>query len=164
MIIRSNFADRRKHNRFKVNEGVLAEFYKPRLFKLGKSRIVKSAQIVDISLEGLSFQYTGRNMWPTDFNELTISNAAAEIKISVVPFKTISDFATSRLPNSKFSRRCGVKFGKLRPIQKDQLHYFIQDHTHPTDRRTGKDRRHLDPSKYSSLEKRNKIERRARLL
>lgn len=164
MIIRSNFVERRKQYRFKVNEGALAEFHKPRLFRLGKSRVVKSAQILDISLEGLSFRYADRNMWPTDFNALTISVAAAEIKIGVVPFKTISDFATSRLSNSRFSRRCGVKFGELRPIQKDQLHYFIQGYTHPTDRRTGKDRRRLDASEYINLEKRTRIERRERLL
>jgi hypothetical protein len=164
MIIRSNFAERRKHHRFKVNEGALAEFHKPRLFKLGKSRVAKSAQIVDISLEGLSYQYADRNMWTTDFKELTISMDTAEIKIDKVLFKTISDFSTSRLPNSKFIRRCGIKFGELRPSQKNQLHYFIQNLIHPTDRRTGKERRALDTSKNGGLEKRNIIERRKRLL
>jgi hypothetical protein len=164
MFVKSNFAERRKYNRFKVAEGVFAEFHKPRLFQIIKPRIVKSAPIFDISLEGLAFQYTDRTMWSPNFNELTISKAAAKITIDKVPFKAIADFWISRLPNSKFSRRCGVKFGELRPIQKDQLHYFIQDYTHSADRRTGKNRRQLDASKHSSLEKRNRIERREKLL
>jgi len=61
MFIRSNFAERRKYNRFKVAEGAFAKFHKPRLFKLIKPRIVKSAPIIDISLEGLAFQYNERD-------------------------------------------------------------------------------------------------------
>jgi len=164
MIAKGNFAERRKYNRFKVAEGVFAEFHKPRLFKLLKPRIVKSAPIIDISLEGLAFQYTDRTMWTPNFNELSILKAAVDVKIDNVPYKAISDFLASRPFDTTLIRRCGVKFRKLKPIQRNQLDYFIQDHTHSTDRRTGQDRRQIDASKHSSLERRRGTERRERLL
>jgi hypothetical protein len=103
-------------------------------------------------------------MWSTDFNKLTISKAADKIKIDKIPFKAISDFSTSRLPNSKFLRRCGVQFGELRPVQKNQIHYFIQNLTHTTDRRTVKNRRESNAPKDDGLERRDTVERRKRLL
>lgn len=56
MSIIHYLVERREHERYLVKEGIVAEFHKPRLFKLGKSRIVKSVPIVDISLGGLAFQ------------------------------------------------------------------------------------------------------------
>jgi len=167
MIIRSNFVERRKHNRFEVKEGAVAGFHKPFLFGWGKSRIVKSAKITDISLDGLAFQYIDQNMWSPKYNELSISKTDDEIKIEKVPFKAVSDFTKSRLPNAKFLRRCGIRFGKLTPNQKHQLHYFIQDNTstnQPMDRRTAKNRRRSGASKVGNLERRDKPERRKRLL
>jgi len=167
MIIKSNFVERRKSYRFKAKEGTFAEFHKSSIFRLGKSRIVKSAQIVDISFDGLAFQYIDHTMWTPNFNELSISKAIDGIKIEKIPFKALSDFSISRLPNSLLKRRCGVKFGALTPNQKNQLHYFIQDHTRShqsVDRRTGKGRRQLEASKHGGLEKRNEIERRERLM
>ncbi len=126
MTIKSNIIERRKQHRFKVKEGAFAEFHKPRFFKLGKSRMVKSAPIINISIEGLAFEYTDGDMWSPEFNELSISKTADDIQIEKVPFKAISDFLTSRPSDSMFIRRCGVKFGDLTPTQKDQLHRFIQ--------------------------------------
>jgi hypothetical protein len=106
-------------------------------------------------------------MWSPEYNKLSISKTPDEIKIDKVPFKAVSDFSESRLPNAKFLRRCGIKFGELTPNQKNQLYYFIQEHTstnHPMDRRTGKDRRRSDASEISNLERRDKVERRKRLL
>jgi hypothetical protein len=167
MIIRSNFVDRRKCVRFKAKKGTLAEFYKPRIFKLGRPGIVKSAQIFDLCLDGLSFQYIDQNMWTSDFNELSISKGAYKIKIDKVPFKAIWDFSMSRLPSSLFKRRCGVKFDKLTPKQKHQLHYFIMTHTvdhQAVDRRSGLERRELETFIYSDHEKRYGIERRRKWL
>jgi len=166
-MIRSNFAERRKHNRFKVKKGPLVEFLKPRFLKLGKPRIVKTAQIVDISLKGLAFEYVDHNMWSPDFNELSIAEAIDKIKIEKVPFRAISDFSISRIENSTFLRRCGVKFGELTPNQKDQLHFFIQGHkisANPADRRAGRDRRQLDELKSDDLSRRKGVERREKLL
>ncbi len=167
MIIRSNFADRRKHHRFKVKEGALAEFYKPSLFKLGKPRVAKSAPLVELSAGGLTFQYISRNLWTQNLNELSISRPDNKLKIDKLPFKTVTDFSISRVENAMSLRRCGVKFEELTPTQKNQLHYFILDHTinnRPIDRRSRKNRRHLNVSQDYDLDRRKGFERRKTLL
>ena len=128
MTNRTGFIEKRKHNRFKVKDGVFVEFQKHRFLNLGKPLIAKSAPIIDINSEGLAFQYVDRNMWTPNFNELSILNSktAEVIKIGKVPFKTIYDFSLSRLATSIFKRRCGIKFGKLTSNQKKQLNRFIQ--------------------------------------
>jgi len=167
MLIRSNFFERRKHHRFKVKTKAVAQFHKPRLFKLGKSRAAKSAQIVDLSGGGLSFQYTANDMWALDANELSISNHFDEIRIDNIPFAAVSDFSISRVTNSLLLRRCGVKFGELTPMQKNQLHAFIQSHTiniHPMDRRAAKDRRQSASPLNDDTNRRKGTERREKLL
>ena len=47
------FAELRKQNRFKIREGIIVAFQKPRLFNLGRPRIVKTASITDINKRGL---------------------------------------------------------------------------------------------------------------
>lgn len=124
----NNFVDRRLRHRFKAKEGSLVKFHKRRLFNLGKPHVAKSGSIIDISLEGLSFQYAARDMWSPDFHELSISSseAADGIKIDNLPFKAVSDFATTRLSPFMFNRRCGIKFKMLTLSQKHQLQRFIQ--------------------------------------
>ena len=158
MIAKSNFVERRKHNRVIIKEGAFVEFYKPRLFKLGKPRILKSASIIDISTGGLAFQYIDRNMWSPDFFELSISKTADKIKIDEVQFKAVSDFSISRLSNSKFTRRRGVKFEKLTSTQKSQLFHLIQNQT-IGDRRSGFERRQFSYSSHSPEQRSGKDRR-----
>jgi ribosomal protein L20 len=131
--------EKRKHQRFKVKEGAFAEFHKPRLFKLGKSRIIKSVPIIGISYKGLTFQYTDRNMWSYNFNELSISRIADEVKIDKVPYKAVADFIISDFAKDIVLRRCIIKFGELTRSQKSQLDHFIQNYT-TADRRSGFER------------------------
>jgi hypothetical protein len=129
MVPKKSFVERRKRNRFHLIAGTFVEFHKPRFFNLGKPRIAKSAPIIEISYEGLAFKYVDRNMWPHNFNVLSISIIDQSNKINEIPFKAVSDFSLSRLPNSKFIRRCGIKFGKLTTDQKSQLYDLIQNNT-----------------------------------
>jgi len=115
----------RKHKRFNLKEGVFVEFYKPRLFSLGNPHIVKYAQITEISKGGLGFIYVDRKMWFLDLTELTISDEINETKIDKIPFKVLRDFPISKLPNSKYLRKCGVKFGVLTSDQKSNLDSLI---------------------------------------
>jgi len=126
MTSRKGFVERRKQDRFKVKEGAFVEFHKPPLFQWGKPRIVKTASIIDISIDGLAFQYIDLKMLSLDFYTLSISNITGEIKINEIPFKAISDFAISRVSSSEFIRRCGIKFEKLTPNQQSQLRRLIQ--------------------------------------
>jgi len=148
MITREDFVERRRQNRVAIKEEAFVELYKPRLFKLGKPRIANSASIIDISSGGLSFQYTDRHMWSPDSYELSISTTADKRKIEGVPFKAVSDYPISRLSNSKFIRRRGVKFGELTQNKKFQLDHLIKNHT-IVDRRSGIERRQFSYSTHS---------------
>ena len=130
IVSKKDFVERRKQLRVKIKEGAFVEFHKPRLFNLGKPRIIKSFSIIDISVKGLAFQYVDRNMWSHDFNPLSISKSISKTddKIGKVPFKAVSDFIVSRHANSILIKRCGVKFGKLTLAQKSQLVSFIRNH------------------------------------
>jgi hypothetical protein len=166
MTSKHHFPERRRSNRFEVQDGFWAEFYKPRFFGWGKPRIAKSAKIVDISLEGLSFQYEDRDMWSPEFNTLSISKIMGDTAIDNVPFKALSDFSVSRHSSAIPVRRCGAKFGELTAKQKNRLFYFIQNHTisnPPKDRRSLEDRRHLNASENRKIERRENAERRERL-
>ena len=122
------FVELRKHKRFNLKEGVFVEFYKPYLFNLGNPRIVKNAQITEISKGGLEFKFVDRKMWSLDLNELNISDNINEIKIDKIPFKILRDFPISKLPNSKYLRKCNVKFGVLTSDQKSSLYSLINTH------------------------------------
>jgi len=163
LTIKKHFVERRKKNRFKVKEGALVQFYKPPRFKLGKPRVIKSAPIIDISVGGLRFEYIARNMWPHNFDSLVISKASDKTRIDNVPFKAVSDFPISTLPNSTTLRSCGVKFMGLSPNQKSYLDSFIRDYTisnQTGDRRASPDRRSEDAPQYNDTEKRSGKERR----
>lgn len=124
-----SFVELRKQQRFNLKDGVFVEFYKPRLFNWGSPRIVNYAQITEISEGGLGFIYVDREMWSLDLNELTISDNINETKIDKIPFKVLRDFPISKLPNSKYLRKCGVKFGELTSDQKSGLYSLF--HTLP---------------------------------
>jgi hypothetical protein len=65
------FAEFRKQNRFKLREGIIVAFQRPRPLKLGRPRIVKTASIIDINRRGLAFKYMSHKMWPADFDKLS---------------------------------------------------------------------------------------------
>ena len=156
----------RKHKRFKLKEGVFVNFYKPRRFAVGSPRIFKYAPVTDISEGGLGFVYIDRQMWVIDHNKLTISDNINGIKVGRIPFKALRDFPISKLPNSKFLRKCSVKFGELTSDQKSSLYSLFHTNTiiNPTiARRSGRDRRQGGYLQNKDLEKRNGIERRSRI-
>ena len=162
MTINKYFDNRRKAERFDVKDETFVEFnkpYKPRLFNLGKPRTAISAQIIDISWEGLAFQYVDRDMWPHDYDVLSISMSHEnKKKIAKIPFKAVADFPITKLPNSKSKRRCGVKFGQLTHATKIQLYAFIN--THALGMRSKEDRRQFVDPHHNGSERRKRIERR----
>lgn len=142
MQSKNDFIEKRKHKRFEVTGEAFVEFYKSRFFKFVKPRLVKYGRIINISEGGLACTYVDHKMWSMDFNELTISDYNNEIKIDKVPFKILRDFSQSKLPDSKYLRKCGIKFGELTSDQKSTLYSFIHAHAasnHTMDRRSGKD-------------------------
>ena len=156
------FAELRKQNRFKLREGIIVAFQKPRLFNLGKPRIVKTASIIDINKRGLSFQYISHKMWPTDFNKLLILQTTDEIEIDNVPYVVVSDFKASNFTKSKPIRKCGVKFGELTINQSMLLNNLLLNYTSMT-KRPGNGRRIFSIPQYNGPERRAGKERRKNL-
>ena len=153
------FAELRKQGRFKLREGIIVVFQKPRLFKLGRPRIVKTASITDINRRGLAFQYMSHKMWPADFNKLSILQTIDEIEIDNVPYEAVSDFKVCNFTKSKPIRKCGVKFGELTLNQSILLNHLLLGYTSMI-KRPSNGRRIFNNPQYNGLEKRAGNDRR----
>jgi len=121
MISKSELGERRKHQRFQVQNRVFVGVG-PHFDKVGR--------IIDVSLGGLAFRYVARGE-PPDGLSLDIFSADVGFFLRCVPFETVADF---EIPNEKpfdliTTRQCAVQFGNLTPHQMSQLEYFIQNYT-----------------------------------
>ena len=159
MITSKYFAELRKQGRFRIREGIIVAFQKPRLFKLGRPRIVKTASIIDINRRGLAFQYMSHKMWPADFDKLSILQTIDEIEIDNVPYEVVSDFKASNFTKSNPIRKCGVKFGELTLNQTILLNHLLLGYTSMF-KRPGKGRRIFNNPQYNDLERRAGSDRR----
>lgn len=159
MTISKYFAELRKQNRFIIREGVIVAFQKPRLFNLGKHRIVKTASIIDINRRGLAFQYISHKMWPADFNKLAILKTTDEIEIDNVTYVVVSDLKSPNFTNIKPIRKCGIKFGELTLNQTILVNHLLLNYTSMI-KRPGKGRRLFNNPQYNGLERRAGNERR----
>ena len=119
---RKKIVERRKHKRFKVQDGTFAVLT-PHFYNWG--------QIIDISKGGLAFRYTGNELPPNVSSNLGISLANIGFYLGRVPFKAISDFEIDNEVAYSFTttRRCGVEFGELTLNQISQLEYFMGNHS-----------------------------------
>lgn len=122
MTSRQDTVERRKHQRFQVQEGACAVFT-PDFCNWG--------QIVDVSRGGLAFRYTGSEQLPNASFDLGISLANIGFYLGNVPFKAIwdCDITDEAACSSAKTRQCGVQFGELTLNQISQLEYFILNHT-----------------------------------
>ena len=120
--------ERRKDRRFQVENGTFAV-----LGGLSWSHSTqKLGQITDIGMGGLAFSYIASEEVSDDSVELNIFLAENRFHLRKIPFKTIWDIETERVPFSSITmRRSGVEFGELTPDQTSQLKYFIRNHTLP---------------------------------
>ena len=119
---REKLAERRKHKRFQVQDGAFAVI-RPEFTKLG--------QIIDISHEGLAFQYAVTASQANGASELDIFLVGDGYYLEKMSFETVSDRRATK-KSSKGSlplRRCSVQFKDLTGIQIARLEYFIQNHT-----------------------------------
>jgi len=123
---RKEVDERRKHKRFRVQNGafaVLTAFSWPHSTQ-------KLGQIIDIGMGGLAFSYIASEEPSNGSLELSIFLAENRFHLRNIPFKTISDVETKKVPFSSITmKRSGVQFGELTPNQISQLKYFISNHT-----------------------------------
>lgn len=122
MSSKKDLAERRKYERFEVQEGAFAAL---------KGPVSKLGQIMDISRGGLAFRYIDTGGRLDRSFDLDISLIKNDFHLKEVPCKNISDseiiseFCFSSIP----MRRLGVQFTELTHNQTSQLEYFIQNHT-----------------------------------
>jgi len=121
---RFDYAEQRKNVQHKLSENTNVVLKQPKLFKFLKPNITKFA-IVDISIGGLQAQYVGADMHEYDKNILSIETADGAIMIENIPFKVITDYNYTNLPDNTYLRRCGLKFGKLSEKQTQQINELI---------------------------------------
>ena len=124
---------RRKKVRRAVKPGAFVVFKKSLFFGLFKSRVVHSAAIINISVNGIKAQYTAATPWSRSFDNMSIVTTDKKIKIDNIPCKVISDSMVTRLENGTFVRRCGIKLGNLSDFKKSQLSKFVKEYVIDTE-------------------------------
>ena len=127
---------RRKKRRRSVKPGAFVVFKKSFLFGLVSSRVVHSAEIINISINGIKAQYTATTIWSRNFDKMSIVTTDKKNKIDNIPCEVISDSLVARLENGAFVRKCGIKLGNLPDFNKKQLSTFVQEYV--TDSETSK--------------------------
>jgi hypothetical protein len=136
--------ERRKHERYHVKTGTFAllrstsiEFSKIREMGMGeigfaviKSKPVKMGQIINISMNGLAFEYIERRDKAIKVFKLDILYAQDAFYLGKLLFRPTFDYVIeSEIPLNTFTiHRCGVEFGGLTSYQKSRLEYFLIKH------------------------------------
>ena len=117
MTITHGRIERRRHRRFRVPVGVFVGF-RPDNSRLG--------EIIDISLTGLSFRYLASGGPANGSRRLNIFLTERGFYLDDLPFETVSDVGTYKIPFTPVSmRRSGVQFEALTEDQISGLKYFI---------------------------------------
>lgn len=121
---RFEYDEQRKSVRHKLSKNTNVVLKQPKLFKFLKPNTTKFA-IVDISTGGLQAQYVGADMHQYEKNILSIETDDGAIRIENIPFKVITDYNYTNLPDNTYLRRCGIKFGELSENQIRQIKELI---------------------------------------
>ena len=137
--------DRRIHKRYRAKSGTFAllrstsiELNKIRDMSMGeigfaviKSRPIKMGQIINISKNGLAFEYIERQSKTIEVFKLDLLYAEDAYYLGKILFRPIFDYAIDEeIPFNSFTiRRCGVQFGELTAQQESKLEYFLNQHT-----------------------------------
>jgi len=115
-----NIPERRKHQRFKVREGLFAA--------LEPSNAV--GEITDISEGGLTVQYALYDRFSEVPSEVTIVSSTDPFHLKELSCRTVSDFCLKEVPfSSILVRRFGLQFKDLTKEHKSQLDYCLKNYT-----------------------------------
>ena len=123
MTKRIDFPERRKHERFKVKEGVLA-VSSPDYDRVG--------QIKDVSKGGLAFQHLVITESTEEPFEVEILSEFDDFRLEKLPVRAVVDFELdSKGLYALFSiRQLSLQFRRMNHSQKLLLDHFIQRYTH----------------------------------
>jgi c-di-GMP-binding flagellar brake protein YcgR len=125
---KGSITEQRRNRRFRGMDGALAAF------SVQETRSFTSlGEIIDISESGLSLRYvasgSGESRTPPHLD--IFGYRGPHIHIVGIPCKVVYESELETLDESTSTRRCGIQFGELTPIQKFQLEHFIQSYTTP---------------------------------
>lgn len=125
---RYDYDEQRKSVRHKLSKHTNIVLKQPQFFKFLKPKITKFA-IVDISTGGLQAQYVGADMHQYEKNILSIETYDGAIRIENIPYKVITDYNYTNLPDNTYLRRCGLKFVELSEKQIQQIKKLIAEYS-----------------------------------
>ncbi len=130
LMNRPTHESQRRAPRRTVRPGSNVTFKKtPRFRFIGKSQILHTAALIDISTEGLRARYTAPDKWSSPFDHIAITDADNRVIVDDIFCKIISDFQVNYTSDGKRHRVCGVKFSRLTNRQRTKLERFIKEHT-----------------------------------
>jgi hypothetical protein len=127
MTIKKGFAERRKHERFKVKNGAIA------MIRPLKAPVTtqKYCQIINISKGGLAYRYiirNGESNKPVKLDVLFIQDSICSVYLKDVSSKTV--WVSHIDSKTSFSRATikerGIQFGEMMPNQISQLDRYIK--------------------------------------
>jgi hypothetical protein len=122
-----SYAEQRKHARFHGIDGALAAFSMPE-----NRGFTKLGEIIDISESGLSLRYVSGDEQVTTLPHIDIFGyRGPHIHISGIPCRVVYEHEIDSLDESAATKRCGIQFKDLTPIQRFQLEHFIQNYALP---------------------------------
>ena len=127
MTIKKGFAERRKHERFKVKSGAIA-MIRPLNAPVTTQ---KYCQIINISKGGLAYRYiirNGESNEPVKLDILFIQDSICSVYLKDVSSKTV--WVSHIDSKTSFSRATikerGIQFGEMMPNQISQLDRYIK--------------------------------------
>ena len=127
MTNNKEFAERRKHERFKVKNGAIA------IIRLSNvlATTQKYGQIINISQDGLAFRYidrTGDSNEPVKLDLLFIQDSICSAYLKYLSLQTIwvSHLDSKTSVNELKIKQQGGQFGKMVPNQIAQLDRFLE--------------------------------------
>ena len=110
------FVERRKHKRFPIKENAFAVLR-------FNSASTKIGRIIDISMGGMAIEYENSDEWADTPQELGILFGDDDFYLDKIQFETVFDKSISF--SFTETRRRGIKFGQLSPVQDSQIKSFI---------------------------------------
>ena len=122
-LTNKSFVERRKSKRFQIKEGGIALVTPP------GPHSTTVGDIIDISMNGLSFNYVSNKALRNWAGDLAIASVEDRFYLRGLPSRSISDFEIAKSPFGSLSpRRHGLEFGELNREQTSCLEQFIMNH------------------------------------
>jgi c-di-GMP-binding flagellar brake protein YcgR len=113
--------ERRKFTRFDVRDDAFAAL---------RGNFRKIGKIYDISLNGLAFRYLAQTMSEGTYTHVDIFLSTNGFHLSDLSCTVVYDKKESISNSNTVSHyRCGLQFNEIRASQKDQLEFFLNNHT-----------------------------------